>query len=404
MLKLAAMSKGTSESMNIYKFLCQKIGSEEVVKIRRLTFAINDIGKRCQFITSGSKGEGLDFKGSDLDIMHVDTSFKVYQSENDVDYEGTNCFATADTFHDYQIQSYEINESLLCRHIRCLHHILPTFSTICMHHYSCKVDRFSKLLFNFLHHSNTGLSRRLFALQLSAAFMLAIESTQYVHSAGNKYRYVMYKHDLSNLMIGLHSDAVSGLLKLASFFYVHRNYTDALTVLTHTLQKCTNEKFYTAFFDYTDTFTHFQNHAVDMLKNEKICTIIKLLTIHAFRFGKSSSIVPQELQLEVPQELQLHLSHSFHPLPFAHFLCFLCYYHLHDITSCIQCIQQLEHVRLTLYDYSIYHPNSQETHILCGIAYQMMGETHLAFNAFQNALEIYVNNLTSAASRLSSLF
>ncbi|CAC5365665.1 unnamed protein product [Mytilus coruscus] len=301
------MSIETNESMNIYKFLCQKIGSEEVVKIRRLTFAINDIGKRCQFITSGSKGEGLDLKGSDLDIMHVDSCFKVYQSENDVVFkgkdvplilnteetqpcfvqlcvkryihvllcengnpsilnmlqkthmgcvlsselnkqlylsskqvlqciksmvhvyqilmkhmtmhcvlsaingyfkqihgfntfnkqklttilnnsyvQGINCLATSETFQDDQSQSHQVNESLISRHIRFLHQIIPTVASIRIHHIGCKTDRFSKLLYNFLHHSKTGSSKGLFALQLSAAFMLAPEETTYVYSSRNK--------------------------------------------------------------------------------------------------------------------------------------------------------------------------------------------------------------------------
>lgn len=50
------------ESLKFYSYLCEKVGSEEVVKIRRLAFIINDMGQGFGYgtITSGSKGEGLD--------------------------------------------------------------------------------------------------------------------------------------------------------------------------------------------------------------------------------------------------------------------------------------------------------------------------------------------------------
>ncbi|CAG2193175.1 unnamed protein product [Mytilus edulis] len=74
------MSTDKNLSTNYYKYLCQKIGSEEDVKVRRLAFIIQDIGTKDN-ITSGSKGEGLNLSGSDLDIMVVDFRFKVYESD-----------------------------------------------------------------------------------------------------------------------------------------------------------------------------------------------------------------------------------------------------------------------------------------------------------------------------------
>lgn len=73
----------TSESLKFYKYLCRQIGSEKVVRIRRLAFVISDIGQISRTITSGSIGEGLDLKGSDLDVMWMDHCFKVYESETE---------------------------------------------------------------------------------------------------------------------------------------------------------------------------------------------------------------------------------------------------------------------------------------------------------------------------------
>ena len=50
------------------------VGTEETVKTRRMLNAINDNldhNKVFKYITSGSCGEGLEMKGSDIDIMLV---------------------------------------------------------------------------------------------------------------------------------------------------------------------------------------------------------------------------------------------------------------------------------------------------------------------------------------------
>ncbi|XP_063418037.1 uncharacterized protein LOC134700588 [Mytilus trossulus] len=136
--------------------------------------------------------------------------------------QGINCFASTDTLQNQQNKSYGINKPFIRRNNVFLQQLLPTFSII--RHVYCvdRVDRFWRLMYDFLHHHRTNLSSGLFALQLSAAFMIVPEATRYPNSSGNKYHYVKYRHDLSHLMIGLHSDAVSGLLMLASFFYVQK--------------------------------------------------------------------------------------------------------------------------------------------------------------------------------------
>ncbi|CAG2215843.1 unnamed protein product [Mytilus edulis] len=134
--------------------------------------------------------------------------------------QGINCFASSETLQDYQNQSNESTESLISRNSRLLQQIMPTFHTI---RTMLTSNRVLRLLYNFLHSSRTGISRDLFALQISEASMRIPEGKQYPNSTGNKHRYSSYKHDLSYLVIGLNSDAVSGLLKLASFFYVYKN-------------------------------------------------------------------------------------------------------------------------------------------------------------------------------------
>ncbi|XP_052102236.1 uncharacterized protein LOC127735875 [Mytilus californianus] len=80
------MSADRAESLRFYNYLRNKIGTEKIVKARRLAFIINDAGAQSDFpqIGSGSRGEGLDLKGSDIDLMYIDSYFIVHESEKDV--------------------------------------------------------------------------------------------------------------------------------------------------------------------------------------------------------------------------------------------------------------------------------------------------------------------------------
>ena len=75
-------------SLEFYHYLCNIVGSDDVVKKRRGLFTImdyvhNDNGI-LTFISSGSKAEGLDLKGSDFDRMCVLDLFQVYENNNNV--------------------------------------------------------------------------------------------------------------------------------------------------------------------------------------------------------------------------------------------------------------------------------------------------------------------------------
>lgn len=116
------MFKDKNKSLPFYNYLCQKIGSIKAVKLRRIIYTINDMAligiKGMHHITSGSKGEGLDIKGSDLDIMYIDTLFKVYESEIDIvlsspgiilvmDTENTPpCFTQLRLYRDLNLHSF----------------------------------------------------------------------------------------------------------------------------------------------------------------------------------------------------------------------------------------------------------------------------------------------------------
>ncbi|XP_071142027.1 uncharacterized protein [Mytilus edulis] len=76
-------------SLQFYNYLCNIVGSREVVRTRREIFTGMDIvqnGHSGTGISSGSKAEGLDLKGSDYDQMGVFNSFRVYENLHDDQY------------------------------------------------------------------------------------------------------------------------------------------------------------------------------------------------------------------------------------------------------------------------------------------------------------------------------
>ncbi|XP_063416235.1 uncharacterized protein LOC134697879 [Mytilus trossulus] len=70
-----AESTTKNESIALYRYLCQNIvGTEEHVKTVRMLNTIRDnlsYDQETATITSGSRGEGIEMKGSDLDIMRT---------------------------------------------------------------------------------------------------------------------------------------------------------------------------------------------------------------------------------------------------------------------------------------------------------------------------------------------
>jgi hypothetical protein len=75
-------------SLSLYLFLCHHIvGSEETVKTKRTFNTIKDnmlVSEKFLQITSGSFGEGLEMKGSDIDTMYVQRDVRVYEDINKV--------------------------------------------------------------------------------------------------------------------------------------------------------------------------------------------------------------------------------------------------------------------------------------------------------------------------------
>ncbi|CAG2252694.1 unnamed protein product [Mytilus edulis] len=87
-------------SLALYRYLCHNIvGTEEHVNTIRLMNTMRDnlsSSKSFTCITSGSYGEGLEMRGSDLDIMQVNKSIKV-NADKQTDFNPSITYLSMDT-------------------------------------------------------------------------------------------------------------------------------------------------------------------------------------------------------------------------------------------------------------------------------------------------------------------
>ncbi|XP_052064726.1 uncharacterized protein LOC127704635 isoform X2 [Mytilus californianus] len=75
-------------SLELFDFLCKVVGSEKDVRSRRIFFKVLDhalqYSPQWRVVTSGSKAEGLDLPGSDLDIMYINQMDTVYNTKSEI--------------------------------------------------------------------------------------------------------------------------------------------------------------------------------------------------------------------------------------------------------------------------------------------------------------------------------
>ncbi|XP_071160869.1 cyclic GMP-AMP synthase-like receptor 2 [Mytilus edulis] len=313
--------------------------------------------------------------------------------------QGIQCFSASETLHGYARLSTTTTSQFNITS-KLIHDVLEICNDCPA---SFDETSISICLNRLLHYCKTDLSK-VFLYYLSKAHQHKPQIQHTHNSQSNKQQYSRYKYDLSHLLVGVHSDAVAGWLMLASFFYVHDKYLTSLCIINYALLQITDEKCENRFKTMVETmpriiFTPEQESAIDMIKNEKLITTLKSLTISKLRFECMSQIIPKELQHDVMTYLV-----DFHPSSFAHFLRFLCLFHLHEHIACEDALQQLLHANNNILcdkerpNFLFLHSN-----IFVGIAGQMIGKTFLAETYFTFAAKFDKFNRTTAGKRFREL-
>ncbi|XP_063408830.1 uncharacterized protein LOC134692309 [Mytilus trossulus] len=431
-----------SESLHLYKFLCQKIGTKQVVRLRRLTYTIADNElQNMNPISSGSRGEGLSMEGSDIDIMLINTLFRVYESERDVNIRTFNnlipvimdaedtlpCFTKLRLlFNDQHFNYHQLIQASLVHD--CFGNTLLSseyFIKSDLNRFDVKLDL--KIHGPCISDCNGSLDTAT-ALQSyqwispAQAWVTRSRTTwpspniiSKITSCGVLFVPIGSKGSINESVEWRISFSVAEKFLIYSFSHTMLLcYALLKIILKDIVEKQEDLKgLLCSYFLKTMMFWILeesqpsvwrpdniipcfknQESMLKLTKKEKLCTVLKIFTISNLQFSVLSSIIPPELHLDVQIFPAL-----IPPKPYAHFLRFLCYYHLHDLTACTHDLLKLQKTSLEfeLNEWKMF------ALILLGTAYQVSGEIDRARELFLYIAELDEWNHTSATLRLSTL-
>jgi hypothetical protein len=169
-----------------------------------------------------------------------------------------------------------------------------------------------------------------------------------------------------------------------------KHYNTAINIATYAVSKFTTEKVYDP--------ENLSNEQYALMKTKTIQSmiitrVIQLLLVRGIYFIPQSTLIPEELELEVVNDV-----HSLPPVVYSHFLCFLCYYHLNNINQCYNALADLQ---LTISeDYFISDNIERSISYNClGVAFQLIGNHEMAELSFLQAVELDTTN-NRASQRL----
>ena len=191
-------------------------------------------------------------------------------------------------------------------------------------------------------------------------------------------RYHKHLHD------GTKSDAVSGWLLYASFYYVLGQYNTALSIIDHVLSRCKPDMIELGILNYTTDKIKYYKQNVGF-SNITLSEKMRLETINSVWYVKQSTLIPHELKLEV-QDLYFEVP----PVVMSLCLRFLCYRHLYNIVNRQQSLRDLY---LTIKErYFITEDRLSNSLTILGVCNEKVGAKEAAYQFSDTALhnEYYI--------------
>ncbi|XP_076083949.1 uncharacterized protein LOC143054783 [Mytilus galloprovincialis] len=210
----------------------------------------------------------------------------------------------------------------------------------------------------------------------------------------NTETYKIHKRYHRHLQDGIKTDAVSGWLLYASFYYVTGQYYVTLKLTDYVLSRCSADVIITRFANYREVDMNNYGTLVHstMTLNDKM----RLTTVNNVRYAMQSSIIPMELQLEVENH-----SMDIPPTVMSRCLRFLCYHHLSDIFYKQQALRDLY---CTIKDMNFIRQDTLSISItILGVCFEISGDKNTAYQCYEEALKCYFVICPSARVRQSKL-
>jgi hypothetical protein len=158
-----------------------------------------------------------------------------------------------------------------------------------------------------------------------------------------------------------------------------KHYNTAINIVTYAVSKCTTEKVYNQKNLSNEQYAFIKAKTIQSMS---IPRVLKLLLARDVCFTRQSTLIPEELELEVVNGI-----HLLPPVVYSHFLRFLCYYHLININQCYNALADLQ---LTISeDYFISNNTQRSNSYNClGVAFQLIGNHEMAELSFIQAVEL----------------
>ena len=211
----------------------------------------------------------------------------------------------------------------------------------------------------------------------------------------NKRNVQVMRHYHAHLHDGTKSDAVSGWLLYASFYYVLGQYNTTLSIIDHVLSRCAPDMMVLCNDNYTTNDIKYYKQNVGCSKitlNEKM----RLATINNAWYVKQSTLIPLELKLEV-QDGDFDVP----PVVMSHCLRFLCYHHLYNIVNRQQSLRDLY---LTIRErYFVGQNQLSNSLTILGVCNEIVGDKGSAYYCYDAALQSEYSISLTAAKRKENL-
>jgi hypothetical protein len=172
-----------------------------------------------------------------------------------------------------------------------------------------------------------------------------------------------------------------------------KHYNTALNIVSYAVSKCTPEKIY---FQENLSSEQYALIKTRMIQSISIIRVLKLLLARNVHFIPQSTLIPEELELEV-----VNGSHFLPPVVYSHFPRFLCHYHLNNVNQCYDALTDLQ---LPISeDYCISNNIYRSTSYNClGVVFQLIGNHEMAELSFLQAIELDTTG-NRASQRLSMI-
>ncbi|XP_071141825.1 uncharacterized protein [Mytilus edulis] len=210
----------------------------------------------------------------------------------------------------------------------------------------------------------------------------------------NTETYKIHRRYHRHLQDGIKTDAVSGWLLYASFYYVTGQYNVTLKLTDYVLSRCSAAVIITRFANYSEVDMNNYGKLVHstMTLNDKM----RMTTVSNVMYAKQSSLIPMELELEVEVR-----SMDIPPTVMSNCLRFLCYHHIGDISNRQQALRDLY---LTVLLRNFIHSSTLSNSVtILGVCYEISGDKDTAYQYYEEALQCNGRICSSAEARKSKL-